>query len=403
MSKRCSVQLCDVISVKHGFAFPGDGFTDDPSLPTLVTPGNFAIGGGFKPSNPKTFRGSFPEEYRLAPGDLIITMTDLSREGATLGLPAVVPAEGTYLHNQRIGLVQIHDSRKVEREFLHYYLRTNGYRAHILGTATGSTVRHTSPTKVCSFVADLPSADEQRAIAEVLGALDDKIAANTKLAEVAEKLALVEFLKAIQHQSYEVVLAEVTSLLARGITPKYAESGECVVVLNQKCIRDQRVNFDPARTSSRDRLRAEKVLLPDDVLVNSTGQGTLGRVARWTQDREATVDSHVSIVRFDESLIDPVCGGFGVLRLQSVIEQMGEGSTGQTELSRAELGKLRVRLPHREAQTTLRSRLAMLGRQSNVQLAENRALVALRDALLPQLMSGNIRVKDVEKAVGEVL
>src|SRR5699024_12615782 len=60
----------------------------------------------------------FPAEYELKPGDLVITMTDLSKGGDTLGLPALIPDGRTYLHNQRIGLVEIIDPNRVSKPFL---------------------------------------------------------------------------------------------------------------------------------------------------------------------------------------------------------------------------------------------------------------------------------------------
>src|SRR5450755_3244180 len=104
---RTRVRLGDAITIKHGYAFPGASFGEDAADPILLTPGNFAIGGGFKNTRLKSFSGAFPPEYELEPGDLVVTMTDLSKAGDTLGLPARVPDGGVYLHNQRIGLVEV--------------------------------------------------------------------------------------------------------------------------------------------------------------------------------------------------------------------------------------------------------------------------------------------------------
>jgi type I restriction enzyme, S subunit len=71
----------------------------------LVTPGNFEIGGGYKEGSTKYFHGEYPQEY--VRGDLVVTMTDLSKTADTLGYSAKVPREQgkTYLHNQRVGKV----------------------------------------------------------------------------------------------------------------------------------------------------------------------------------------------------------------------------------------------------------------------------------------------------------
>lgn len=249
----------------------------------------------------------------------------------------------------------------------------------------------------------VPCLPEQHAITAVLDALDNKIAVNGQLADQLSKLATATFEQAVYASPTERSILEITKLVSRGITPAYYDSCDSVTVLNQRCIRDQVILLGPARKTRPERVRAQKILLPNDVLINSTGQGTLGRVARWTYDHEATVDSHISIVRFDESVVDPICAGYGVLRLQPLIEQMGEGTTGQTELSRVELAKVRVRLPHRDSQLPLGCRLEMLSKLQESQRAQSEVLAAMRDALLPQLMSGKIRVKDAEKTVEEVL
>jgi len=183
MNEWAPVRLGDVLTVKHGYAFPGDHFSDDLSLPTLVTPGNFHVGGGFQQAKPKTFNGEYPAEFKLAPGDVIVTMTDLSRNADTLGYGAVVPDDGTvYLHNQRIGKVLVTDDRRVDPLFISYLLRTRPYRDFVVGSASGSTVKHTSPSRIEAFRTELPPVVEQRRIAAVLGSLDDLIEADRKVA-----------------------------------------------------------------------------------------------------------------------------------------------------------------------------------------------------------------------------
>jgi type I restriction enzyme, S subunit len=187
--------LGNYFHVKHGFAFKGEYFSDEATPDVLVTPGNFAIGGGFQEGKPKYYVGPILEDYVLQEGDLVVTMTDLSKAGDTLGYPALIPASPgrKYLHNQRIGLIELRDERKADKRFLFYRLRASDYRHHVLATASGSTVRHTSPGRICSFEATLPNIEEQRAIASVLGALDDKIEQNRRTAQAVEKLARAIF------------------------------------------------------------------------------------------------------------------------------------------------------------------------------------------------------------------
>jgi type I restriction enzyme S subunit len=154
--------LGEFITIKHGFAFKGENISDINGDNILVTPGNFSVGGGFNEKKLRYFEGDeFPKEYILNAKDLILTMTDLSRDGDTLGYPAFVPEMHgkKLLHNQRIGLVQFRNAR-LGKYFLYGLMKTNEYRSFILGGATGSTVRHTSPGRICDF--KFPEQDKEK-------------------------------------------------------------------------------------------------------------------------------------------------------------------------------------------------------------------------------------------------
>ena len=135
-------------------------------------------------------------------------------------------------------------------------------------------------------------------------------------------------------------VADVCTLITRGISPAYDETG--ITVLSQKCVRENRVILEAARMTNPQmkKVPADKLLRLNDVLVNSTGVGTLGRVAQVKQIAgNVTVDSHVSIVRPDPEKIDPRFFGYAMVLNQPQIEAMGVGATGQTELSRSRLGQ----------------------------------------------------------------
>ena len=137
----------------------------------------------------------------------------------------------------------------------------------------------------------------------------------------------------------EVKLSELASYISRGITPAYVKV-DGISVINQKCIRNGVVSLTEARLHdvAKKKVPADKLLQQGDILVNSTGTGTLGRVAQVTEPLLATVDSHVTIVRPRDG-VDPLFLGYAVKWRQPYIEALAEGSTGQTELSRYRLGE----------------------------------------------------------------
>ena len=190
------VTLSDLIDIKHGFAFKGSSIHDDPQGDILLTPGNFAIGGGFKGDKFKYYDGPIPEEFVLGEGDLLVSMTDLSKQSDTLGYPALVPSRPDgrrYLHNQRLGKISLKETGEAFARYIYYLLCGTEYRSEVLASATGTTVKHTSPERIKQFRFILPPLSEQRAIAHVLGTLNDKIEMNRRMNETLEAMARALF------------------------------------------------------------------------------------------------------------------------------------------------------------------------------------------------------------------
>lgn len=184
-------KLEEVIKIKHGFAFKGEFFTETPNDCILVTPGNFSIGGGFKTNKYKYYNGPIPEEYILKEDDVIVTMTDLSKQADTLGYSAKVPRNINYkyLHNQRIGLISLID-KNYDINFIYWLMRTMEYQRFVAGSATGATVKHTSPSKIGAFKFHAPiDKKAQTRIASILSAYDDLIENNLKRIKLLEEIA----------------------------------------------------------------------------------------------------------------------------------------------------------------------------------------------------------------------
>lgn len=133
-------------------------------------------------------------------------------------------------------------------------------------------------------------------------------------------------------------LGEVSKLITRGISPKYLESGG-LCVLNQKCIRGHKVNYELARRhdSEAKPVKQERLIELGDVLINSTGTGTLGRVAQVRElvEEPVTVDSHVTIVRPMPGKFYLDYFGYLLINIENKLKEAGEGASGQTELAKS--------------------------------------------------------------------
>lgn len=136
-------------------------------------------------------------------------------------------------------------------------------------------------------------------------------------------------------------MGEITSFMSKGIPPKYVEreNENTVRVLNQKCNRNFEINYEESRLHdcSKKKVPADKMLRPGDVLINSTGTGTAGRVAQlYDVPTSTTIDGHMILLRPTEE-IDSIYYGYVVKAFQPQIETLAEGSTGQTEINRKRL------------------------------------------------------------------
>lgn len=180
-------QLTDLIKIKHGFAFKSTYFSDHGKY-IVLTPGNFHEEGGFRvrPGKDRAYSGKIPEGYILQEGDLIVAMTEQG-EGL-LGSTAIIPESGKYLHNQRLGLIEV-NQELVDKKFIYYLFNTNLIRQQIRGSSSGTKVRHTSPERIYGVKASLPSVDIQKKIAAVLSAYDDLIENNKRRIALLEKMA----------------------------------------------------------------------------------------------------------------------------------------------------------------------------------------------------------------------
>lgn len=136
----------------------------------------------------------------------------------------------------------------------------------------------------------------------------------------------------------------------KGITPKYVDKSE-VIVLNQKCIRHNKIDYSFSRFHDKDKAFSDvKVLKVGDLLFNSTGIGTAGRCAfvrELPKDKVVITDSHILIVRINDYYLSE-CLSYLCYNEESLIQTFMDGSTGQGELDKLRLFNLEFKLPNQE-------------------------------------------------------
>jgi type I restriction enzyme S subunit len=340
-----------------------------------------------------------------------------------------------HISNNAMAIV-LPDQSRQSSKYLYYSLLNTDFTDVTTGSAQPQiTMGHLNKKEI--FWHSNP--DERTAIANILGTLDDKIELNRKTNETLEAMAkalfkswFVDFdpvrakeegcptglpveISDLFPDSFEdSELGEIPSgwkcsplagraiYLSRGISPAYCEEGG-VLVLNQKCVRDSRVSFEKARRHDTTRKQViGREVRRFDALVNSTGVGTLGRVAMMPICQEEVVaDSHVTVVRGGNEQ-ESFFISSALLNRQTEIEALGEGSTGQTELSRIVLGSMPVIFPSSQLISAYFDFALII--QDKIEKSDQASVVlaSARDALLPKLISGELRIPDAEKMLEEV-
>ncbi|HIY12006.1 MAG TPA: restriction endonuclease subunit S [Candidatus Agathobaculum merdipullorum] len=337
-------------------------------------------------------------DYLLKPNDIVF-----ARTGASTGRNYFYDGtDGEFVFAGFLIKFSL-DPEKVNPRYIKYYCLSKEYRDWIAAFNTGSTRGNINAQTLASMPISLPDKTIQDRVVKVLDALEEKRKSNTKINDNLQQQAAaifrswfvdcIPFGGTVPDEWKNVTLEDITSLVSRGITPKYADDTDQIVI-NQKCIRNHMIDLSFAR-NHRPKVINNKWLRFGDLLINSTGDGTLGRAAQvWFQPHNLTVDSHVTIVRpAAENMIFYI--GLWGTQHEKEIESLHTGSTGQTELPRDRVKAIELLLPDKETMDRFNALIAPMAAAIVSNQEENNRLASIRDALLPKLMSGRIDVSAI--------
>ena len=385
------------------------------------------LSGKFAPKTVKTITELGLSEVRncLLPSKSVC----VSCIGSDLG-KVVITNEPTVSNQQFNSIIPTEEN---DTDFIYYLMTIVGKELNFL-SKTSTAVPIINKSTFADYEIEIPSLENQRRIAKVLSSLDDKIEVNRRIndnfviepffeilliwaittlindnleqqAQALFKSWFVDF-EPFRDQTFKesefgmipngwhaAVLDELCSFISRGLTPKYDENSD-ELILGQTCVRNNVVTLDNAR-KHKPKQRTEKWVQQWDTLINSTGVGSLGRVgiAYFDMDNVA-IDSHITVVRPKSALVRHYVGR-NLLNRQLEIENMAVGSTGQTELPKERVKSLPIMLPDENALIRFNAIIEPIAYQLYRNIEESRRLACLRDILLPSLMSGELTIADL--------
>ncbi|EOG6954351.1 restriction endonuclease subunit S [Yersinia ruckeri] len=399
--------LDNFIDIKHGFAFKSDYFRSEGEY-VLTTPGHFFEVGGFRDQGNKTkyYVGEVPKGYLLKKGDVLLAMTE--QTAGLLGSAIYVPESDRYLHNQRLGLVLVRDHERICKEYIYLIYNSPTTRKTIAEQASGTKVKHTSPSRLLGVKVLIPPLSEQKKIAQILSAWDKAI-------------AITEQLIANSQRQKKALMQQLLTGKSRfsGFTGKWekfnlGDLGDTYTGLSGKSKDD----FGSGKTyipyinifknSCIDIHSFELVAIRDGERQNKAKFGDIFFTTSSETPEEVGMSS-VLLDHVEELYLNSFCFGFrlndfNILRpeyaryyfrsehVRKEISILGQGAT-RYNLSKKQLMKLTLKLPSVDEQIKIASVLSIADQEIESLKNQLNHLKQEKKALIQQLLTGKRRVK----------
>lgn len=391
-------RLGDLVDMTFGFAFKSAEFTDSRDAVRLLRGDNIGQG-RLRWDGAKWFPQERVDEvtkYQLAIGDVVLAM---DRPWIEAGLKYSVVRSGDVpsLLVQRVARLRAKPA--LDQGYLAAVIGSKEFMHYIVGTQTGSAVPHISGGQIGDFQVDrLPPLAEQAAIARILGVIDDKIESNRHIIATSEELARAWFSQQFDLQRVDggVALADLVAVnpgrkLPHGVSATYVGmsslpefSAEIYEWETRDAGSGQRfTNGDVLMARITPCLENGKTAVVDMLEPQEVGWGSTEYVVVAPSGRYSTAWIYC-LVR-DE-------------RVREFAIRSMTGTSGRQRFHADRFQQYRVDRPTDEALDAFNAATEPLFTRMTQCRDENRRLHSLRDALLPELLSGRIRVPVEESA-----
>ena len=379
--------------------------------PVLLGLGSIARNGGFKGDNLKTYGGASDEKIILRPGDIYVSLKDVTQSADLLGAVSKVPGSIASGRLTQDTVKLEFKAADAQRNYIYWLLRTPEYRAYCKAHATGTTNLGLTREDFLSF--RVPALSDQRAtLIEIIQSIDDKIELNRRMNQTLESMARAIFRSwFVDFDPPEANATRIGDLVRRG----YLEVGDGYRAKNSELSSsglpfaragNLKAGFDFAGAdcfpAARISAVGAKVSRPGDVVF--TSKGTVGRLTYVHVTTPQFVYSpQLCYWRVTDSAVIDSRWLYRWMQFGEFRDQCDEVK-GQTDM--ADYVSLRdqqtmcLSLPDIGIQRVLGDVLGSLAERVELNRRMNGTLAALRDALLPKLMSGELRVRDAEKLAG---
>lgn len=325
-------------------------------------------------------------------GDILLTTK------GTVGRVAVLPpTEEAVVYSPQLCYFRVLDHARVEPRFLRYWFSSQefwdqaSYRMNNTDMAA-----YLNMADIRSLKISLPLPSVQQGITEVLGAIDDKIAVNCRLARASESLALAM----LQNEPATVMLNEIVAHKRQTIDPSRLDYPQIAHFSLPAFDTDKLPNLcNPGE------IKSNKFLVQKPSVLISKLNPRFPRVWDLTETPDLPVVASTEFLVLEPNYSSPAVlwAILGQKKFSLDLQAKVAGTSGSHQrVKPADLLATQVIDP-RAIDDEIQRIISNLGAVAFQTRSENRKLVATRDRLLPQLMSGKLRVKDAEALVESVV
>jgi len=230
----------------------------------------------------------------------------------------------------------------LSQRLLPFIMLTDGFTNWSIKKSKGSTNPYILFSDLAEYEFDLPQIQEQERLAELLWSAYELKESYKKLIAATEEMVKTQFIEVMKNSHSHKSFNELFEYISRGKSPQYVDSSN-VLILNQACIYWENIRWENVKYQDPDKLANKRVLENGDILLNSTGTGTLGRCVVYNKPLDKNkyvVDGHVTTIKVNQSILLPdiFCMYLSLVDTQKEIYiNCVRGSTNQIELSKEKL------------------------------------------------------------------
>ena len=218
----------------------------------------------------------------------------------------------------------------------------------------------------------IPDIVEQQKIVSKLNKIDEIMNKKKKQLIMLDQLIKSQFVEMFGDIKIKEKMKNVSVYFSRGKTPNYVEKSN-IKVISQACIYWDEFKYEKAKYQDENKALTslEKMIENGDVLITSTGTGTLGRCnVYYGEEHKYMADSHVSILRLNYKEVNPIFFKYYFMQEKVQKELYAEcvnGSTNQIELSKDKFLNFRILIP----EITLQNQFSEIVKQIDKQKFES--------------------------------